>query len=184
MKLIHILAIVTLTSACGTKPQGASLKDDSSKNDLASIGRGSKIVFLKDVEVPANREQATIGPVKYYTWVDEWAGTEVGHYAVCGIYAKEPSLDRRMLLKDSVMEFSGEFTTLPNGENSDLKIEAVGVSAPSAIEGIGCMKMIANCRGRICGEYKQVPMKIKDFEIVFKDIAKLELATPIPIPSN
>lgn len=184
MKTYFVTAMLALISACGVKEQGSSLKDDAAKHDFASIGRGSKLILLKDIEIPANREQSLVGPLTYYTTINEYEGTEYQHYVVCGFYAREATLERRMIPKGSSIEFSGEATTIPNGENSDQMIDAVGITSPAAIEGLGCMKMIASCRGRICNAPKQTKFKIEDLRILFKDVATVELAAPVIITNK
>lgn len=179
-----VISVVVLVSSCGVKQSGAMLKGDSSRDPLVSIGRGTKLTLLKDLEIPANSEQVTIGPVEYYTPVEGQGNTNRKTYLVCGVSAKEPSLDRRVLNSGSVIELNGVAETYPNGEGKSWNVEAIGISSPSALSSIGCVKLVTACWIGYCDPYSQIKFTVEDLETVLNGLAKVERAEPVVIPSN
>ncbi len=178
------LSIFLLAAACGVKQGSAGFKGDSPQDAFGSIGRGTKLTLLKDLEIPANQSQVMIGPVESYSKIEGEGNTVRKTYLVCGISARETSLDRRVLKVGSVIELNGESTSIPNGENSSFNIEAVGISNPSPLEVLGCMKLVSSCWEGVCDQSQQVSFKVQDFETVLKGLATIERAASVVIPSN
>ena len=178
------LSIFLLASACGVKQGVAGLKGDSHQDSFGSIGRGTKLTLLKDLEIPANQSQVMIGPVESYSRIEGEGNTLRKTYLVCGISARETSLDRRVLKVGSVIELNGESSSIPNGENSPFNIEGVGISNPSALEVLGCIKLVTRCWESICDPSQQVSFKVQDLETILKGLATIQRAAPVVIPSN
>ena len=182
------LTVITIISSCGARQESSSIKGLSGGDTLASIGRGAKLTLIKDLEVPPNTLNVPFEPLaeehlelgnRYF-----WRQT----YLKCALNLKATSLDRRLLQNGTVIELTGEASKHPNanGSTPGWDVEALAIASPSALNEIGCMKLGRVCDNyhESCDPYRQLPVTIKDLEIVLKNVAILERPAPVVIPPN
>ncbi|MEI6832662.1 MAG: hypothetical protein WCL28_01615 [bacterium] len=183
--LITMLIILApILTNCAAKEDSSTVKSISNSDGIATIGRGTKMIMLKDLEIPANKSQVEIGPVVSSAYIEGESNMILNTYMVCGIQLAETSLDRRVLKSGIALEFTGEASSYPNDENSNVNVEDLTIKSPSAFTSFGCVKLVRKCFESLCDPYRQSPFKIQDLESVLKGVAKIERAAPVPIPSN
>lgn len=188
--LISILA--TTTVACGSRQQPAKLSalEDANTELFTSIGKGAKLTLLKDINISPNLHQVDIGPFEDLVLVNRDTNVYRKTWRYCGLMLKEISLDRRVLKSGSAIELSGEALNYAVGENNEHKIEGVGVATPVAIDHIGCAKFESTCEENpfrdnlLCSRRKQTPFNMSDLQFVMKDVALIERADPVVIPTR
>lgn len=185
MQLVAVLVtVVPMLTNCSANVESSTAKSTGIADGIATIGRGTKLITLKDLEIPANQSQIEIGPFVSNAYIQGQGNMVLNSYLVCGIQLAETSLDRRVLKSGTALEFSGEASSYPNDETSKVNIEEIKISSPSAFTGLGCLKLVRKCFDIYCDPYHQSPFKIKDLEDVFKAVARIERAAPVPIPST
>jgi hypothetical protein len=188
--LISCLAL--MTAACGSREQSAKLTATNDPNSelFTSIGRGAKLTLINDINISPNLHQVDIGPFEEFVLIDSYKHVYRKTWRYCGLMLKEASVDRRVIKSQSSIELSGEALTYPVNEGTMDKVEAVMVATPSAIDHVGCGKFQFTCEqnpfggSMLCGNRRQSPFTMDDLQTVMKDVATIERAAPVVIPSR
>jgi hypothetical protein len=164
--------------------------------ELKSIGRGAKLIWNKDILIPANQDYIDLpsvsfpGPktrtgIGYGMYFEDWF--VFTHR--CRVHLTESSLDPRRLPAQTEMEFSGAYQEIELDPNAQLFAQELLVANPKEVNAVTCggyaqqyrsflgenIRKIGSARG-------PVEMTLEDFKSVLAGTATLELPPPKDIP--
>lgn len=164
---------------------GVITAKDSDK--LVSIGRGTKLTLIKEIEIPANQNYVDFPVLKV-------RGPEYGlmnwilFTYVCRLEVKDSSLDRRILPVGTEILLTGEYEENTHAPQPYGTIQGLIIQSPSALQGVTCGGYGQSNAYSSDGSSYQVGkpfgpanLTIGDFKALFSAYLKVEQPAPVVI---
>jgi len=159
--------------------------NDSDK--LISIGRGTKLILLKEIEIPANQNYVDFPVLKV-------RGPEYGlknwilFTYVCRLEVRESSLDRRVISVGTEIVLTGEYEEDIHAPQPYGTIQGLTIQSPSALQGISCggygQGQAYNSDGtsyEVGRPFGPATLSIGDFKALFSAYLRVEQPAPVVI---
>jgi hypothetical protein len=164
---------------------GLILANDSDK--LRSIGRGTKLTLIKDIEIPANQNYIDFPVLKVNGPQSEFLNWTVYTY-VCRLELKESSLDRRVLSSGTTIILSGEYEEDTHAAEPYGTVQGLIIQSPSALQGISCGGYAQVFHQTTYGmtspagnAYGPIEFTIENFKALFASYWRIERPDPVVI---
>lgn len=172
-------------SICLFLSAGFVWANDSDK--LISIGRGTKLTVIKEIEIPANQNYVDFPALKV-------RGPEYGlmnwvlFTYVCRLEVKDSSLDRRILPVGTEILLTGEYEEDTHAPQPYGTIQGLIIQSPPALQGVTCGGFgQGNAYDSGGGSYEvgkpfgPANLTIGDFKALFSAYLKIEQPAPVVI---
>jgi hypothetical protein len=164
---------------------GLILANDSDK--LMSIGRGTKLTLIKNIEVPPNQDYVDFPVLKVNGPQSEFLNWTVYTY-VCRLELKESSLDRRVLPVGTEVVLTGEYQENTHADEPYGTVQGLFIQSPSALQGISCGGYAQAFHQTTYGmtspagnAYGPIEFTIENFKALFASYWRIERPDPVVI---
>jgi hypothetical protein len=183
------LSIASLVLWAGSLGSHLALGTDVNSWPITSIGANSKLVLLRDLIIPANKNYKSL-----YGGRSSWAESIYDHnidiqeILTCLLVARETSLSSRVLRAGTEIVFTGEVKegNFSLGDDGSKRIYELQVSQPEAVERVQCQAETWYYAGAKKAEnikYKAREAKLGELIRYLRGAADLVLSEPIEIVS-
>lgn len=170
---------------CAFFSSGFLLANDSDK--LISIGRGTKLTLIKEIEIPANQNYIDFPVLKVNGPQSDFGNWTVYSY-VCRVELKDSSLDRRVLPVGTEFVLTGEYEEDTHAESPYGTVQGLYVQSPSALQGITCGGYAQAFHETTYGityptgnAYGPIEFTIENFKALFASFLKIERPAPVVV---
>lgn len=164
---------------------GLILAKDSEK--LITIGRGTKLILIKDIEIPANQNHVDF-PVLKVRGPDYGLINWIQYTYVCRLELRESSLDRRVVPEGTEIVLTGEYEEDTKAPQPYGTIQGLIIQSPSALQGVTCGGYGQGNAYNSDGTSSEVGMPfgpatltIGDFKALFSAHLRVEQPAPVVI---
>ena len=158
---------------------------DSDK--LVSIGRGTKLTVIKEIEIPANQNYIDF-PVLKVRGPEYGLMNWIQYTYVCRLEVRESTLDRRLLPVGTEIVLTGEYEEDTHAPQPYGTIQGLIIQSPSALQGVTCGGYGQSNAYSSDGSSYQVGkpfgpanLTIGDFKALFSAYLKVEQPAPVVI---
>ena len=164
---------------------GLITANDSDK--LITIGRGTKLVLIKEIEIPANQDYVDFPILKVNGTQSEFGNWTVYSY-VCRLEVKESSLDRRVLPCGTEIVLTGEYEEDTHAPQPYGTIQGLTIQSPSGLQGMTCggyaqayHQTTHGMVSAVGSPYGPIEFTIKNFKALFASYLRVEQSAPVVI---
>lgn len=161
------------------------LANDTDK--LISIGRGTKLVVIQDIEVPANQNYVDF-PVLKVRGPEYGLMNWIQYTYVCRLELRESSLDRRILAQGTEIVLTGEFEEDTKAQQPYGTVQGLLIGSPAALQSISCggygLSQAYNSDGSsyaVGKPFGPATLSIGDFKALFSAYLRVEQPAPLII---
>lgn len=164
---------------------GLTMANDSDK--LINIGRGTKLVLVREIEVPANQNFVDFPILKVNGTQSDFGNWTVYSY-VCRLELEESSLDRRVLPSGTEIVLTGEYEEDTHAPQPYGTIQGLIIQSPSALQGMTCGGYAQAYHETTYGmttpvgkPYGPIDFTIENFKALFASWFRVEQPAPVVI---
>jgi|GEM_PF-2773870 len=174
---ILILALISFSSLVQA--------DDSDK--LISIGRGTKLILIKDIEIPANQDYVDF-PILKINGPQSDFGKWITYSYVCRLELSDSSLDRRLLQSGMEIVLTGEYEEDTHAPQPYGTIQGLLIQSPSALTGMTCggyaqvyHQTTYGLVSAVGNPYGPIDFTVENFKALFATFLRVERPSPVVI---
>jgi len=164
---------------------GITLANDSDK--LITIGRGTKLILIKEIDIPANQNYVDFPVLKVNGPKSDFGNWTVYSY-VCRLELRDSSLDLRVLSEGTEIVLTGEYEEDTHAPQPYGTIQGLVIQSPSALQGMTCGGYAQAYHETTYGlvsavgkPYGPIDFTLENFKALFASLLRVERPNPVVV---